>query len=126
MRYSFIPILLLLLTRLPVLAQDEPVEEEPIDERFTIDTPVILDLDTEKGQEKGVLRGENPEGVYAQRHGKSRVLRTVLRPQKAGKTTDLRSRYLLVRLYPQGDPENGKIRSGKGRIAARAIPEAAG
>lgn len=51
MRYSFLPILLLLLTRLPAIGQDDPVEDEPIDERFTIDTPVILDLNTEEEEE---------------------------------------------------------------------------
>lgn len=51
MKYAFLPIVLLTLALSPVLAQDEPVEDEPIDERFTIDTPVILDLDAEEEEE---------------------------------------------------------------------------
>ena len=42
---------LLLLACLPVLAQDEGAGEEPIDERFTIDTPVTLDFEQEEEEE---------------------------------------------------------------------------
>lgn len=43
--------ILLLLLALPLLAQDEPAVEEPIDERFTIDTPVTLDFEEEEEEE---------------------------------------------------------------------------
>ena len=49
MRYLLI--FLALVTFAPVLAQDDPVEEEPIDERFTIDTPVTLDFEKEEEEE---------------------------------------------------------------------------
>ena len=52
MRFLF-TIFLLSLAAIPVAAQDEgAVEEEPIDERFTIDTPVTLDFDQEEDEEE--------------------------------------------------------------------------
>ncbi len=52
MRFLF-AIFLLLLAATPLVAQDEgAVEEEPIDERFTIDTPVTLDFDQEEDEEE--------------------------------------------------------------------------
>ena len=50
MRHPFLFIGLLLLAFCPVLAQEEEIEE-PIDERFTIDTPVTLDFETEEEEE---------------------------------------------------------------------------
>jgi antitoxin component YwqK of YwqJK toxin-antitoxin module len=52
MRYPFAFIALLLLAFTPVLAQEDEQEiEEPIDERFTIDTPVTLDFEEEEAEE---------------------------------------------------------------------------
>ena len=86
MRFLFI-ILLFSLAATPLVAQDEgAVEEEPIDERFTIDTPVTLDFDQEEEEEepkkkkkkkvkkKGLLRDQNKEGIYTQGPGKPRDL----------------------------------------------------
>jgi len=50
MRY-FIPILVLLLLASAPLFSQEEVEEEPEDERFTIDTPVTLDFEEEEEEE---------------------------------------------------------------------------
>jgi antitoxin component YwqK of YwqJK toxin-antitoxin module len=57
MKYPFPFIVLLLLAFSPALAQDEPEPEdaldaEPIDERFTIDTPVTLDFEEEEEEEE--------------------------------------------------------------------------
>jgi antitoxin component YwqK of YwqJK toxin-antitoxin module len=47
-----LPILMLLtLATAPAFAQDDNVGEEPIDERFTIDTPVTLDFEKEEEEE---------------------------------------------------------------------------
>lgn len=50
MRYPFALIIFLLLAVAPAFAQDEP-QEEPEDERFTIDTPVTLDFEEEEEEE---------------------------------------------------------------------------
>lgn len=51
MSRTYTILLLLLLASFPALAQEEEVIEEPIDERFTIDTPVTLDFEEEEEEE---------------------------------------------------------------------------
>lgn len=51
MKYALPTFVLLLLAFLPVRAQDEE-PEEPIDERFTIDTPVTLDFEEDEKEEE--------------------------------------------------------------------------
>ena len=50
MRYAFPFVFLVLLAFTPAFAQEEEIEE-PIDERFTIDTPVTLDFEAEDEEE---------------------------------------------------------------------------
>ena len=51
MRYALPFVFLLLLAFTPAFAQEEEIEE-PIDERFTIDTPVTLDFEAEDEEEE--------------------------------------------------------------------------
>lgn len=51
MKYAFPFVFLLLLAFTPAFAQEEEIEE-PIDERFTIDTPVTLDFEAEDEEEE--------------------------------------------------------------------------
>lgn len=52
MRRIYSILTLLLLASSPALAQEEEAIEEPIDERFTIDTPVTLDFEEEEEEEE--------------------------------------------------------------------------
>ncbi len=51
MRHAILILFLALFVVAPAFAQDEPAEESPIDERFTIDTPVTLDFEKEEEEE---------------------------------------------------------------------------
>lgn len=51
MKHPFLFAIVFLLGLSPVFAQEEPADTDPIDERFTIDTPVTLDFEKEEEEE---------------------------------------------------------------------------
>jgi hypothetical protein len=134
-RFLFlIPAFLLSLTF--ASAQDQqPQDEEPQDERFTIDTPVILDLEDKKEEEapkkkkkvkKRVFYGIKTRKGFTRKGMGERVTYELFYSQEITKASDIRPRCLLVRFHPKRNSRNVNIRSCQRSFTSRSLQKNSG